>query len=72
MSSSNDKVAEYKKLLIEVREALVVLLTFYEDITDEQAMLTFIADRDKLIELSKNYDIRFVYTIYEKIKDLKL
>ena len=61
----------YKELLFGAREALVVVLSFYEDLTDKKATPTFIADYKKLLEFSKNYDIEFVYAVYEKIKNLK-
>lgn len=62
----------YKDLFFETREALVVLLMFYEDLTCEEAMASFISDRQKLVEFAKNYDLEFVYSIYEKIKNVKM
>lgn len=62
----------YKDLFFETQEALVVLLMFYEGLTCEKATPSFISDRQKLVELAKNYDLKFAYSIYEKIKNVKM
>ena len=50
---------EYKDLFFEASEALVVLLSFYEDLTCEEAAPAFISDREKLVDFAENYDLDF-------------
>ncbi|MHA1437832.1 MAG: hypothetical protein ACTSPD_09645 [Promethearchaeota archaeon] len=67
---NGDKI-NHEKLLLETRDALAVMLSFYEDLTDKHAAPSFISDFDKFIEFTKNYDIAFVYETYDKIKKIK-
>jgi len=60
-----------RDLLIEAREAMVILLTFFEDVTSEDITLPFISNSKKLREFTKNYDLEYVYRVYEKLNDLK-
>ena len=62
----------YKDLFFESRDALVVLLAFYEDLTCEKDTPAFISDRERVVAFANNYDIEFVFNIYEKIKDFKM
>ena len=71
MPDSDDEKIDYKNLLLETRDALVVMLSFFNDLTDKSLSLPFISDFDKLIEFANNYDHLFVRKLYDKIKKIK-
>jgi len=66
---SEIKETSYKDLFFEMRDALVVLLSFYKDI--HEITLSFIAERKEFVKFAKGYEMKFVYEVYEKIKGLK-
>ncbi|MHA1249003.1 MAG: hypothetical protein ACTSRP_03330 [Candidatus Helarchaeota archaeon] len=68
---NGDKI-NHEKLLLEMLDALVVMLSFYEDLTDKHATPSFISNFDKFLEFTKNYDIAFVYETYNKIKKITM
>ena len=60
-----------KELIIEAREAIAILLHFYEDLTCEDITLPFISDPTIFKKFVNNYDLDYVYKVNEKLKQLK-